>query len=283
MNVFTIAEIGINHNGSLEIAKKLIDLANFSGFDGVKFQKRTNELVYTPEKLAAPRKSPWGATYGQYRAAIEFGQEEFEEIDRHCRSQGISWSASAWDPVSLTFLEQFDLGWHKLASALIGNTELLRRTADYGRPTYISTGMCRLEDIDRAVAIFERAGCRYTLMHCNSAYPAAAKDLNLRTIGTLRERYDCPVGYSGHENSLAPTLAAVALGATAIERHITLDKTMYGSDQAASVNPVGCIKLIEYVRELEVALGDGVKRITPEEEQTRERLGVRTACALSAT
>lgn len=283
MRVFTIAEIGINHNGSIELTKRLIDLAHFSGFDAVKFQKRTPDLVYTPEKLASPRESPWGKTYGEYRDAIEFGQKEYEQIDEFCRSKGIAWSASAWDSASLAFLEQFDLPWNKVASAMLTDREFLEQVARRGRPSFVSTGMSTMREISEAVDVFRSHDCPFTLMHCNSAYPADAEDLNLRVIETLRDTFHCPVGYSGHENSLAPTLAAVTLGACAIERHITLDKTMYGSDQAASVNPVGCIKLIQYIRELEVAMGDGAKRITRAERATRERLGVERSCALSST
>jgi len=272
MSIYTIAEIGINHNGSLELARKLIDLADFAGFDAVKFQKRTIDLVHTPEQLNARRESPWGTTYREYREAVEFEQDEYEQIDRHCRARNLVWSASAWDAVSLEFLSQFDLPWNKVASAVLTDHELLYLIAQQKKPTFISTGMSTHEEIATAVNIFRSCGCPFTLMHCNSAYPADVGDLNLRVIPALKETFDAPVGYSGHEHSLAPTLAAIALGASAIERHITLDKTMYGTDQAASVNPVGCIKLIQYVRELEQALGDGIKRITEQERAVMHKL-----------
>ena len=272
MHVFIIGEIGINHNGDLDIAKKLITAAAEHGFDAVKFQKRTIDKVYSREMLDSPRESPWGTTQREQKEGLEFGQEEFEEIDRHCRELGVVWFASAWDLDSQEFLRQFDLKYNKVASAQLTNIPLLEMIADEGRHTFISTGMSTMEEIERAVEIFQSRKCPFELLHCNSAYPMPVEDANLKMIETLRERFDCKVGYSGHEVGIAVTTAAVALGATSIERHITLDRTMYGSDQAASLELVGLEKLVRYIRAVDKALGDGVKRITDKEAEGREKL-----------
>lgn len=265
MSLFVIAEIGINHNGDIKIAKQLIDVAKECGCDAVKFQKRAIDLVYTKEFLAQPRESPWGATQRAQKEGLEFGAAQYREIDAYCREKGIEWFASAWDLESQKFLRQFNLKHNKVASALIVWEDFLKEVAGEGRPTFISTGMSELRHIDRAVEIFRAAKCPFELMHCVSTYPVEDEKTNLRGIQTLRERYGCKVGYSGHEVGLAVSYAAVALGATSLERHITLDRAMYGSDQAASVEPSGLRMLVGAVRKIEKAIGDGAIGITPAE------------------
>lgn len=272
MPIFIIAEIGINHNGSLDIAKQLIDVAKDAGADAVKFQKRTIDLVYSKEFLDSPRESPWGKTQRAQKEGLEFGREEYQEIDRYCREKGIEWFASAWDVESQNFLRQFDLKYNKIASAMIVHEPLLRMVAEEKKHTFISTGMSRVEDIDRAVAIFREAGCPFELMHCISTYPMDDVDANLNRIKTLRERYGCNVGYSGHEVGLAVSYAAAALGITSLERHITLDRAMYGSDQAASVEPAGFRMLVGAVRKIEKAMGDGSLDMNPKEVSVAQKL-----------
>jgi len=257
MGIFIIAEIGINHNGDVEIAKRLIDVAKDAGADAVKFQKRTIDLVYSKEFLDSPRESPWGTTQREQKEGLEFGPEEFKEIDDYCKQRGIEWFASAWDIESQRFLRQFDLKYNKIASAMIVYEDLLREVASEKRHTFISTGMSTFKEIDRAVEIFRKAGCSFELMHCVSTYPMNDEDANLNRIKTLRDRYKCNVGYSGHEVGLAVSYAAAALGITSLERHITLDRAMYGSDQAASVEPAGFRMLVGAVRKIEKAMGDG--------------------------
>ena len=257
MSVYIIAEIGINHNGSMEIIRKLIDIAANAGADAVKFQKRTIDLVYDKEMLDSPRTSPWGTTQRAQKEGLELGLEDYREIDAYCREKKIDWTASAWDMESQIFLQQFDLKHNKVASAMIVYEELLQEIASEGRHTFISTGMCSEKEIDRAVAIFSRANCPFELMHCISTYPMDDVDANLNTINTLRSRYQCNIGYSGHEVGLAVSYAAVALGITSLERHITLDRAMYGSDQAASVDPAVFFQLVGGVRKIEQAMGDG--------------------------
>ena len=270
---FIIAEIGINHNGDLGVAKRLIEVAKVAGCDAVKFQKRTIDRVYTKESLDAPRESPWGTTNRQQKEHLEFGLSEYQAIDVHCKTLGIEWFASAWDLESLAFLERLNPKHHKVASAMIVDETFLRAVAACGKYTFISTGLCTLEDVDRAVAIFREAGCPFELMHCVGTYPMDEAKANLRVIDTLRERYGCPVGYSGHEaGGLAGSCAAAALGITSLERHITLDRTMYGSDQAASVEPMGLMMLVGAVRKIAAAMGDGVKRYLPEEKKVAEKL-----------
>ena len=236
MSIFIIAEIGINHNGSVEIAKQLIDVAKDAGADAVKFQKRTIDLVYTKEMLDSPRQSPWGTTQRAQKEGLEFGIKEYNEIDAYCKEKGIEWFASAWDLESKKFLRQYDCKYNKIASAMIVYEDLLKEVASEKKHTFISTGMTEVKQIDRAVEIFKNAGCPFELMHCVSTYPMEDEDANLNRIKTLRDRYKCNVGYSGHEVSLAVSYAAAALGITSLERHITLDRAMYGSDQAASVD-----------------------------------------------
>jgi N-acetylneuraminate synthase len=254
-----VAEIGINHNGSLEIAKRLIDAAVLTGCEAVKFQKRTVDVVYTPEELAKPRENPFGPTNGDLKRGLEFGQTEYEEIDRYCREKNILWFASCWDEDSVDFMEQFNPPCYKIASASLTDDNLLRHHRKYRRPIILSTGMSSLEEIDRAVEILGTKDL--TILHCTSTYPSQIEELNVDMINTLRRRYKVPIGYSGHEVGLAPSLGAAAIGACMIERHITLDRSMWGSDQAASVEVQGFWRLVKDIRALEKAMGDGVKRV----------------------
>ena len=272
MSIFLTAEIGINHNGDLEIAKELIDVAMDAGADAIKFQKRTIDLVYTREFLDLPRESPWGTTQREQKEGLEFGLDEYQEIDEYCKAKGIEWYASAWDLESQKFLRQFDLKHNKIASAMIVDKALLKMVASEGRYTFISTGMSSLKEIDKAVQIFRNAECPFELMHCVSTYPMKDEDANLKTINTLGKKYNCNVGYSGHEVGLAVSYAAAALGVTSIERHISLDRAMYGSDQAASIEPRGFKMLVGAVRKIEQALGDGEKRILDDEIPIAQQL-----------
>lgn len=275
MSLYLIAEIGINHNGDLEIAKELIRHAADAGFDAVKFQKRTIDLVYTKEFLDGPRESPWGNTQRAQKEGLEFGPGEYRKIDTFCRELGISWSASSWDIESQKFLQSFDLPFNKVASPMLGNKPLLRIIASEQKKTFISTGMSTLEEIDEVVEIFRKENCPFELMHCNSTYPMVEEHANLLCIPRLRDRYGCKVGYSGHESSLLKVcITAVALGASSIERHITLDRAMYGSDQAASIE-VGSLKsFVETVRKIPRILGDGIKTLTDAEDSARKKLRV---------
>lgn len=272
MAIFIIAEIGINHNGDVEIAKQLIDAAKLAGADAVKFQKRTIDLVYTKETLDSPRQSPWGYTQGAQKKGLEFGLEEYKEIDAYCGEKGIVWFASAWDLKSQKFLRQFNCKYNKIASALIVYEELLEEVASEKKHTFISTGMSEFKHIDMAVDKFKKAGCSFELMHCVSTYPMSDEDANLNRIKTLRERYGCNVGYSGHEVGLAVSYAAAALGISSLERHITLDRAMYGSDQAASVEAGGFLNLVGAVRKIEKAMGDGRIAMNHKEIPIAEKL-----------
>ncbi len=272
MSVFIIAEIGINHNGDINIAKDLIKTAKDAGCDAVKFQKRTIDLVYTKELLDSPRESPWGKTQRAQKEGLEFGLNQYQEIDRYCKELGIEWFASAWDLESQKFLRQFHCRYNKVASALLVCEPLLKAIAEEKKYAFISTGMSTLEHIDRAVDIFKKADCPFELMHCKSTYPMEDEDANLACIATLRDRYKCKVGYSGHEVGLAVSYAAVALGATSLERHITLDRSMYGSDQAASVEPAGLRMLVGAVRKIEKAIGDGKICVQPKEVPIAKKL-----------
>lgn len=267
---FIIAEIGINHNGSLEIARRLIDAAVHAGCDAVKFQKRTIEVVYTAEELAKPRESPFGTTNGDLKRGLEFGYAQYQEIDQYCRQKGILWFASCWDEASVDFIEQFQPPCYKIASASLTDDCLLRHHRKYGRPIILSTGMSTLEQVDHAVEILGKENL--LLMHTNSTYPSKSDELNLRVLHTLASRYGIPVGYSGHEVGLATTVAAVALGACAVERHITLDRAMWGSDQAASVEPQGFERLVKDIRAVEKALGNGIKRVYESELPIMKKL-----------
>jgi N-acetylneuraminate synthase len=270
--VLIVAEIGINHNGDLAIAKQLIDMAKHAGCDAVKFQKRTVEIVYSQEVLDSPRVSPWGKTQRDQKLGLEFGRPEYDEIDRYCRAVGIEWFASAWDVPSQHFLRQYNLKYNKIASAMLTHLDLLRTVAEERRPTFISTGISTYEQIDAAVAIFRQVDCPFVLMHTVSEYPAHERSLNLRVMHELRQRYQVPVGYSGHEVTMIPSVIAAAMGAVVIERHITLDRSMYGSDQSASLEKRGLELLVSYVRTIPEVLGDGVKRITPGEGKVGEKL-----------
>ena len=272
MSIFIIAEIGINHNGDVEIAKQLIDVAKDAGADAVKFQKRTIDLVYTKEMLNLPRKSPWGTTQRVQKEGLEFGVKEYNEIDVYCKEKGIEWFASAWDLESVKFLRQYDCKYNKIASAMIVYEDLLKEVASEKKHTFISTGMTEVKQIDRAVEIFKNAGCPFELMHCVSTYPMEDEEANLNRIKTLRDHYKCNVGYSGHEVGLAISYAAAALEITSLERHITLDRAMYGSDQAASVEPMGLRQLIGAVRKIEKAMGDGNMSMNSKEISIAKKL-----------
>ncbi|OPY12153.1 MAG: N,N'-diacetyllegionaminic acid synthase [Syntrophus sp. PtaU1.Bin005] len=256
---FIVAEIGINHNGDIDIAKRLIDLAKFSGCDAVKFQKRTIEIVYTPEELAKPRESPFGTTNGDLKYGLEFGTEEYEEIDRYCREKRIPWFASCWDERSVDFIERFDVPCYKIASPSLTDDDLIRYTRSRGKPVILSTGMSSLEQIDHAVDVLGREDL--VLLQATSTYPAEYSELNLSVIPRLKKCYGVPVGYSGHETGIPSSVAAAALGACVVERHITLERAMWGSDQAASLGPSGIIKMVSSIRLVEIAMGDGAKKV----------------------
>jgi N-acetylneuraminate synthase len=267
---YVIGEIGINHSGDIEIAKRLISIAASAGCDAVKFQKRTVEVVYSAAELATPRESPFGSTNGDLKHALEFDYEEFVEIDRFCRELGIPWFASAWDEASVDFINRFDVPCFKIASASLTDHNLLRHTRASGRPILLSTGMSTLEEIDRAVEVLGTDNL--ILLHACSAYPAQYEELNLRAICTMKERYCIPVGYSGHETGLPSSIAAVALGACVVERHITMDRAMWGSDQSASLEPNGITKLVSHIRVVERSMGDGVKRVMEREQPIMRKL-----------
>jgi N-acetylneuraminate synthase len=268
---YVIAEIGINHNGSLDLAKQLVDVAVVAGCDAVKFQKRTPELCVPPEQRDLMRETPWGVmTYFEYKERIEFGEAEFTEINRYCTERGITWFASCWDPPSVDFIEQFDPACHKIASASITDDDLVDRVAKTGRPIVMSTGMSTMDEIRHAIARLPHE--RLLLAHSTSTYPSKPEELNLRMLATLADEFDRPVGYSGHEVGLQTTVAAVALGACFVERHITLDRAMWGTDQAASVEPGGLLRLVRDIRIVETALGDGVKRVYASELPSRAKL-----------
>lgn len=266
---YIIAEIGINHNGDIRIATDLIKAAKAAGADAVKFQKRTVEIVYAGH-IDDPRESPWGTTLGQQKNGLEFGQIDYNVIDYVCRTEGIAWSASAWDKQSLSFLASYNLPWNKVASAMATNLDFLAAVNAQRKPVYLSTGMCTFADIEAAMQALK--DCEITLMHCVGTYPCREEDLNLAMIGVLEAKYGLPVGYSGHEASVSPSVIAAAIGAVAVERHITLDRSMYGSDQAASLEPHGFETMVAQIRKLPVIMGDGVKRITEDEAKVAKKL-----------
>jgi len=271
--VFITAEIGINHNGDINIAKKLIDMAKECGCDAVKFQKRTIEKAYSKEVLDFPRESPWGKTTRDEKIHLEFGKEEYDEIDKYCFLNDIEWYASSWDVDSQLFLRQYDLKHNKIASAMLVNYELLEIVAQEKRHTFISTGMSTMEEIRKVVDIFRNNNCPFELLHSNSSYPMDPEEANLRCIQTLKNEFNCDIGYSGHEaGAYLICVAAVLLGATSVERHITLSRAMYGSDHAASLEKEGIYRLVRDIRELDVILGDGVKKIWPSEISKMKRL-----------
>lgn len=272
MPVFIIGEIGINHNGDLDIAKQLIDVAAQAGCDAVKFQKRTIDAVYTKEFLDSPRESPWGKTQRAQKEGLELGELEYDVINTHCSEKGITWFASAWDVEAQRFLSRYDLKYNKIASAMLVQEDLLREVASEKRYTFISTGMSSWEEIDCAVAIFREYNCPFELMHCNSTYPMAEEDANLRLIPALSERYGVPVGYSGHEQGTLVSVLAVAAGATSIERHITLNRTMYGSDQKASVEPDELRQLVQEIRRAETIMGSGERVLSEAEQKVKAKL-----------
>ena len=263
---YLIAEIGINHNGSLDIAKKLINAAIESGFNAVKFQKRDIKLVYSKEVLDSPRESQWGTTQREQKLGLEFEKKEYDAIAEYCKSNKIEWFASAWDINSLNFLDNYDLKFHKIASAMIVDSNFLTEVAKRKKHTFISTGMSTLENIDNAVRIFRKNDCSFELMHCVSTYPMKVEDANLLTINALKKKYNCNVGYSGHENGVAVSLAAFSLDISSLERHITLDRTMYGSDQAASLELQGMKDLTSSIQKMLIAYGtEKIGHITEEE------------------
>lgn len=272
MSIFITAEVGINHNGDMKICKELIDVAEDSGCDAVKFQKRDLDSVYTQDFLASSRESPWGTTQRDQKEGLEFDLNDYKEIDNYCKSKGIEWYASAWDLNSQEFLRQFDCKYNKVASAMIVYLELLEMIASEGLHTFISTGMSEHKDIEKAVDIFRNANCSFELLHTISTYPMKDEDANLNLINTLKDKYNCDVGYSGHETGLAISYAAAAQGITSLERHVTLDRSMYGSDQSASVEPSGLKQLVGGIKKIELAMGDGVKSIIEAEIPIAEKL-----------
>lgn len=271
-SVIIIGEIGINHNGDIDIAKKLIDMAVFAKIDAVKFQKRNIDKVYTQEYLNSQRESPWGTTQREQKEGLEFSKEEYNQINRYCAEREIDWFASAWDLDSVRFLEQYNLKYNKIASPMLTHKKLLEAVARQKKYTFISTGMSTMQEISEAVSLFKSFNCSFELMHCNSQYPMPDKDANLKCIPILKKQFDCKVGYSDHSPGIMPSVIAVVLGATSIEKHITLDRSMYGSDQASSVELMGLYKLVDYIRLTEVVLGDGVKKVTEGEEKIKAKL-----------
>ncbi|OGJ60134.1 N-acetylneuraminate synthase [Candidatus Peribacteria bacterium RIFCSPHIGHO2_01_FULL_55_13] len=267
---FVIAEIGINHNGDMAVCKKLIDAAAESGCDAVKFQKRTVDVVYTKEELARPRENPFGATNGDLKRGLEFGEKEYREIDAHCKEKGIQWFASCWDEASVDFMEQFNPSCYKIASASLTDDKLLQYHRSKKRPILLSTGMSSLKEIDHAVEVLGKENL--VVLHCTSTYPSKIEELNLSAITTFIDRYGVPIGYSGHEVGLSTSFAAAVLGACTVERHITLDRAMWGSDQAASVEPQGFVRLVRDIRVWEEARGDGVKKVYDSELPIRDKL-----------
>jgi len=268
--VFFIAEIGINHNGNIDIAKELIDVASDAGCDAVKFQKRTVDIVYTKEELDRPRESPWGTTNREQKKGLEFEYDEYKEIDKYCKKKKILWFASAWDEKSVDFFDDFNLPCYKIPSALLTHDDILIKTKSKDKPIILSTGMSTLDQIKHAVKILELD--RLVILHCTSTYPSAPEELNLKMIPKLKEMYPCPIGYSGHETGVFSSSAAAVMGACVIERHITLDRAMYGSDQAASLGPPGLKRLVRDIHLIPKIMGDGVKRVYDTEVPIMEKL-----------
>lgn len=270
---YLIAEIGINHNGDMNIAKKLMAISYGLNWDCVKFQKRNPDKAVPEAEKNKPRSTPWGEmTYLEYKKRIEFGKNEYDEIDKFAKSLPIDWTVSVWDLDSLEFIKQYDVPFLKIPSALLTNDELLIATAKTGKPVFLSTGMSTLEEVDHAVELLKKHASQFVLFHCNSAYPAKLEELNLKVIPMLKERYGCTIGYSGHEWGLDSTTIAVALGADVVERHITLDHTMWGTDQSSSIEPQGMDKLYKQIRVVKAELGDGVKRVYESEMPSRKKL-----------
>jgi len=274
--VFMIGEIGLNHNGDMDLAKQLIDLAVECKMDAVKFQKRDINIVYAQEYLDSPRESPWGTTQREQKKGLELNEKEYDEIDRYCKEKGIKWFASAWDINSLEFLKKYDLKFNKVASAMIINEEFLKAVAKEKKTTFISSGMSNYEDIGKAIDIFDDEECKFVLMHCVSTYPCDDEECHISAIPKLKAYFDCPVGYSGHERGVTPSLIAAAFGAIAIERHITLDRTMYGSDQSASLEKNGLMRLVRDCKKTEQIFGDNTirtkNRYVGQEEEISKKL-----------
>lgn len=271
-HIFFIAEIGINHNGDIKLAKDMISMAKAAGCDAVKFQKRSIDIVYTPELLAQTRESPWGNTQRAQKEGLEFTEDEYDQLDRFCRDTDIAWFASAWDAPSQIFLRKYDLPFNKIASAMLTKPDFLELVAAERRPTFLSTGMATLDDVASAVDIFQRHDCPIILMHTVSTYPCPDGELNLACLHTLRDRFNLPVGYSGHESTVSPSLVAAAMGAVAIERHISLDRAMYGSDQAASLEGQGLFQLLGQLRKLPKLMGSGEKAFGAAEQGVAKKL-----------
>jgi N-acetylneuraminate synthase len=269
---FIIAEIGINHNGDLDIAKKMIDAAVHAGADAVKFQKRTPEVATPPDQQKQMRETPWGyITYLDYRYKVEFNEDQYCEIDRYCRERGIAWMVSVWDEPSVDFMEKFDTPAYKIPSASLTDTKLIRKARSTGKPLILSTGMSTMEQIHKGVEVAGEQGL--AVMHCTSTYPCEPEELNLKMVQTLRGEFpNIPIGYSGHEVGLVPSAVAVAFGACMVERHLTLDRAMWGSDQAASVEPGGFERLVKYIRVTEASLGDGLKKVYASEQSSLKKL-----------
>jgi len=272
MGIFIIGEIGINHNGDLTIVKQLIDMAKDCGCDAVKFQKRTINVVYEKEMLDSPRESPWGTTQREQKEGLELGKEKYDEIDRYCKETDIHWFASAWDVESQKFLREYDCKYNKVASAMLTHLPLLETIAEECKHTFISTGLSNYGQIDRAVSIFREKDCPFTLMHCVSTYPCPDEDCNISLIPVLKEKYRCQVGYSGHETGIVPSVLAVAMGAQVVERHITLDRSMYGSDQSASLEKRGLELMVRDCRAVKSILGSGEKHVSEKEKSIAEKL-----------
>jgi len=271
--VFIVAEIGINHNGDIKIAKKLIDLAVSAGCDAVKFQKRTVDKVYSKEVLDGPRESPWGTTQREQKEGLEFSISDYKIIDKYCKQKKIQWYVSCWDIDSQIEMRKFKTKYNKVASAMLVHTKLLETIAEEKKHTFISTGMSTINDISKAIKIFKKYKCPFELMHSHSSYPMKIEEANLKLIQTLKKKFKCDVGYSGHEATASLIcVAAVLQGATSIERHITLDRTMYGSDQAASLEAQGLLRLVKEIRALDVILGDGKKKIWDSEKSAMKKL-----------
>ena len=271
--VFITAEIGINHNGDIEIVKKLIDIAKNANCDAIKFQKRTVEKVYSKQVLDSPRESPWGTTTREQKLGLEFNKKEYDIIDAYCKEKEIEWFASSWDIDSQLFLRNYHLKHNKIASAMLTNTELLNMVAEEKKHTFISTGMSTIDQISHAVKIFKNYDCHFELMHSNSSYPMNPNEANLQCIKTLKEKFNCNVGYSGHESSgYNISLTAAVLGVTSIERHITISRAMYGSDQAASLEPLGLVRLVRDIGMIDLIMGDGVKKVYPSEIPVMKKL-----------
>ena len=271
--IYIVAEIGINHNGSLEMAKDLIDLAVNSGCDAVKFQKRNIQIVYGEDVLSQPRKSPWGNTQRAQKEALEFSIKEYNEIDSYCKSKSIDWFASSWDKESQIEMRKYNFPFNKIASAMATHQSFIELVASEKKPTFASTGMSSIEDIDKLVEVFKKYKCDLMLMHTVSTYPSDEKDLNLKCINTLKNKYNLPVGYSGHEVTVSPSIIAASLGASAIERHITIDRAMYGSDQSASLQESGLRQMCTTLRKMPIVLGSSVKRVLDVELPIANKLG----------